>query len=137
LRQAQAWLPVSEHPKGCWHLIGTMSPGFPLKCGPDCEVLTTRSVLAGNRKVSSVVNDGEGLDILDERGYDADDFIFAYIGNLVDSNPQLKALDDSREAQRAVIGTDGQWSYRHVSAHDRKNSKRAWGVVVAEENRAT
>ena len=133
LRQAQAWLPVSEHPKGCWQLIGAKLPGFPLECGPDCEVLTTRSVLTGTRKVATVVNE-EGLDLLDERGYSADDFIFAYIGDLIDDNPQLNDLDDSRKAQRAVIGTNGQWSYRHVSAHDRRNSKRAWEAVIAEEN---
>src|SRR5690606_3124501 len=53
-RQACAWLPLSQHPEGAWRLVGELGPTFPFPVGPDAWALTTRSVLAGERPVTTV-----------------------------------------------------------------------------------
>lgn len=135
-RQAQAWLPVADHPEGGWRLFGELEPGFPLSGGPDQEVLTTRSVAQGERQAVAIVNDGEELDVLDERGYQADDFMLAYIGNLVAAHPHLLSYDDTRTEQRGTYGTHGSWSYRPLAVPDRKASTRLWQQVIDAENEA-
>jgi hypothetical protein len=133
-REAQAWLPVAEHPRGGWRLVGELGPDFPLRGGPDQEVLTTRDVIVGNRGVAVVANIDGALDVLDERLYQADGYEFAYIGDLARIHPELLHFDDSRNGERGTLGTKGQWIYRPVSSPARRASEALWQRLNSDNN---
>lgn len=125
-RQAFSWLPVHEHPAGGWRLVGELEPGFPFRVGPDSWALTTRAVAAGTRPIAQVVRDECGYDVLDERGYRADDLCLAFLGELVQRHPHLAGFADLADGQVAVLDTDQAWSLSPLSGRDRRNSKRSW-----------
>ncbi|MFI6759457.1 DUF4262 domain-containing protein [Micromonospora sp. NPDC050417] len=132
-REAQAWLPVAEHPDGGWRLVGEMGVGFPLSGGPDQEVLTTRDVITGVRKIAAVVNVGGMLDVLDERLYRADEYEVAYLGDLARTHAALLDFDDSREGYRGILGPNSRWTYRPVSSPDRKASAQIWQKLESDD----
>lgn len=125
-RQAFAWLPVAEHPAGAWRLVGELEPGFPFPVGPDSWALTTRAVLDGDRPVVRVGLDEGAYDVLDERGYDADDLCLAFLGDLVVSYPHLAACADLGEGQIAVTNGDQVWIRAQQGRGDRRASRHAW-----------
>ena len=124
-RQAFAWLPVSEHPEGGWKLVGEMAPGFPFPVGPDAWVLTTRSVLEGTRPVVSVSNDGNSYDVLDDRGYTANDIVLAFLGELVRRVPAVGECAELPDGQIATASAAG-WTHAGLSAKDRELSEWCW-----------
>jgi hypothetical protein len=130
-RQASAWLPVQEHPAGGWRLVGELEPGFPFPVGPDSWALTTRAVVHGDRPISRVACDEGSYDVLDERGYRADDLCLAFLGELVQRHPNVVACADLPNGQVAVVGPDGAWSQSKLSGRDRRNSKRSWKHALA------
>ncbi|RKR88174.1 uncharacterized protein DUF4262 [Micromonospora pisi] len=125
-RQAFAWLPVSEHPAGAWRLVGELEPGFPFPVGPDSLALTTAAVLDGERPIARVSLDDGAYDVLDERGYDADDLCLAFLGDLVVRYPQVTAAADLGEGQVAISGDDQVWLRAGQSPSDSRASQRAW-----------
>lgn len=134
-RQAFAWLPLAQHPEGAWRLVGEMGHNFPFPVGPDAWALTTRSVLDGSRPVTTVAYDQGGYDVLDERGYDADDLCLAFLGDLVHRHDELKEFCDLKDGQMATasIGDDGRtiagWTRAYLKAPDRRASRRAWTIA--------
>jgi Domain of unknown function (DUF4262) len=124
-RQAFAWLPVSDHPEGGWRLVGEMGADFPFRSGPDSRVLTTRTVLNGDRPIARVVYDEGCYDVLDERGYDADDLCIAYLGDLVKRHPTLTGFATLPDGQTATA--DG--TTMPVADSDRERSVQAWQAV--------
>ncbi|MFK3983216.1 DUF4262 domain-containing protein [Micromonospora sp. NPDC050397] len=125
-RQAFAWLPVTEHPPGPWRLVGELEPDFPFPLGPDNWALTTASVLDGARPIARVSLDDGAYDVLDERGYPADDLCLAYLGDLVVRHPHLSACADLGEGELAVTGDDLVWIRAQLSPGERERSARAW-----------
>jgi hypothetical protein len=131
-RQAFAWLPVAQHPEGAWRLVGELGPTFPFPVGPDAWALTTRAVLSGARPVTTVCFDQGSYDVLDERGHAADDLCLAFLGDIVRRHPHLRACADLPEGQIASVdgGPDRTvWTRAHVTAGDRRTSKRAWTLA--------
>ncbi|WP_344884692.1 DUF4262 domain-containing protein [Allokutzneria multivorans] len=126
-RQARAWLPVSEHPAGGWRLVGQLEPGFPFASGPDVWALTTRSVLNGVAP-TWVLNESGCFDVLDSRGYDADDLCLAYLGDLVLRHPDLLARADLDEGSAAGAAND--WKSERPGADALRRSEEAWQVAV-------
>ncbi|WP_326562779.1 DUF4262 domain-containing protein [Micromonospora sp. NBC_01796] len=125
-RQAFAWLPVSAHPAGAWRLVGELEPGFPFPVGPDSWALTTRAVLDGVRPVARVSLDEGAYDVLDGRGYDADDLCLAFLGDLVIAYPDLAMCADLGEGQVAITGDDRVWLRAQLAEHERRESSRVW-----------
>ncbi|WP_405434080.1 DUF4262 domain-containing protein [Micromonospora sp. NBC_00617] len=128
-RQAHSWLPVREHPQGAWRLVGELEPGFPFDAGPDSWALTTRAVAAGARPVARVIKDEGSHDVLDERGYDADDLCLAFLGALVQRHPHLTDCADLADGQVATLDADRAWSRSALSRGDRRASTRSWKVA--------
>ncbi|WCN83659.1 DUF4262 domain-containing protein [Micromonospora sp. LH3U1] len=128
-RQANSWLPVSEHPAGAWRLVGELEPGFPFDAGPDSWALTTRAVATGARPIARVVRDEGGYDVLDERGYQADDICLAFLGALVQCHPHLTGCADLADGQVAALDADQSWSRSPLSRGLRRDSTRAWKNV--------
>jgi hypothetical protein len=124
-RQAFAWLPVAEHPPGGWRLVGEMEPGFPFPSGPDSWALTTRQVLDGERPVALIARLDGAYDVLDERGYDADDFCLAFLGELVRRQPSLVDCADLADGEVGTIGG----ARTGASRRERRSSKRLWTSV--------
>ena len=116
-RQAFAWLPVDQHPPGRWRLIAEMDGDFPFDGGPDQYALTTRAVLDGTRTPARIVHH-DGLDILDDRGYAADDLCLAFLGDIVRPHPGVRAMAGLRDGQVAVAGPGGMWSVDELSADE-------------------
>ena len=87
IRQAFAWLPVAEHPVGGWRLYGEMGADFPFDVhpshlGPGSYTFTSRGLLEGSRPLTRIVRHGGCFDVLDERGYRADDLCWGFLGDL-------------------------------------------------------
>ncbi|MEV0453820.1 DUF4262 domain-containing protein [Catellatospora methionotrophica] len=127
--QPSAWLSVDQHPQGGWQLVGKLDPGFPLSISPNHKVLTTRSIKNGLLAASMVLIEGGDIDVLDSRGYKADDFEVAYIGELTQLNPTLMLLDCERNSHKATLA-GRRWSYRPASQPDRRSSKRIWDALT-------
>ncbi|MFI6761528.1 DUF4262 domain-containing protein [Micromonospora sp. NPDC050417] len=125
-RQAFAWLPVSEHPVGAWRLVGELEPDFPFPVGPDSWALTTTAVLDGERPITRISLDEGAYDVLDERGYDADDLCLAFLGDLVVRYPQVAAAADLGEGHVAISGDEQVWLRARQSPGDSRASQRAW-----------
>ncbi len=125
-RQALAWLPVDEHPPGGWRLVGEREPDFPFPVGPDSWVLTTRAVLGTDRPVARVARDEGAYDVLDDRGYDADDLCLAFLGDLVRRHPHLTACTDLDDGRVAVAQAGAAWSRSEMSRRDRRGSRQSW-----------
>ncbi|GLZ29407.1 hypothetical protein Lesp02_15970 [Lentzea sp. NBRC 105346] len=124
-RQAWAWLPVHEHPPGGWKLIGELEPDFLFPCGPDSWTLTSQAVVDGRRSPVWVLHDEGAFDVLDERGYGADDLCLAFLGDLVNRHPGLRlcaALPDGHAATKDGTG----WPAETPSDVIRHRSKLAW-----------
>jgi hypothetical protein len=128
-RQAFAWQPVAEHAEGAWRLVGELGPTFPFPAGPDAWALTTRAVLAGQRPVATVTYDQGSYDVLDERGFGAEDLCLAFLGDVVRRHPQVRECADLMDGQVATARTGGGWTRAHVTAVDRRTSKRAWTLA--------
>ncbi|WP_433087285.1 hypothetical protein ACQP1P_15475 [Dactylosporangium sp. CA-052675] len=88
--------------------------------------MTTRSVLDGHRTPTLVVFDDDVFDVLDERGYDADDLCTSYLGNLVRRHPTLRNLTGIGEGSLATAGPDGTWAQSTLSAAQRTVSATGW-----------
>jgi hypothetical protein len=127
-RQAQAWLPVAEHPEGGWRLVGEFEPGFPFPAGPDSWVLTTQGILDGRAGVAQVARDQNGYDILDEHGYLAEDLCLAFLGDVLRRQPGLVECADLPDGQTATRDGRG-WSRSHLAKDDRRASKRSWTLA--------
>jgi len=128
-RQAFAWLPVAQHPEGAWRLVGELGPTFPFPVGPDAWALTTRAVLSGSRPVVTVAYDQGSYDVLDDRGHAAEDLCLAFLGDIVRHHPGLRDCADMEEGQVATARTGAGWTRAHVTAADRRTSKRAWTLA--------
>jgi hypothetical protein len=124
-RQAFAWLPVEEHPPGGWRLVGEMGHGFPFRGGPDQYALTTNAVLHGANTVARVVNHDGGFDVLDARGYEAEDLCLAFLGELVRGHPDMRSFADLSEDRAAIVGSDETWTTTPLSTSDRDASDLA------------
>ena len=124
-RQAFAWLPVEEHPPGGWRLVGEMGHGFPFRGGPDQYALTTNAVLHGANTVARVVNHDGGFDVLDARGYEAEDLCLAFLGELVRGHPDMRSFADLSEDRAAIVGSDKTWTTTPLSTSDRDASDLA------------
>ncbi|MBB4956817.1 DUF4262 domain-containing protein [Micromonospora polyrhachis] len=125
-RQAFAWLPVDDHPAGGWPLVGEM-PDFPFRCGPDADALTTRSILDSRLPIARLVYDEGCYDVLDERGYGADDLCLAYLGDLVKCHPMLGPLATLADGHTAFA--DGVVA--PVSDSERQRSVQAWSTATS------
>jgi hypothetical protein len=128
-RQAFAWQPVGQHAPGAWRLVGELGPTFPFPTGPDAWALTSRAVLDGSRPVATVAYDQGSYDILDERGFAAEDLRLAFLGDVVRRHPHISECADLIDGQVATAGTGGGWTRAHVTAADRRTSKRAWTLA--------
>lgn len=136
-RQAQTWLPVSEHPAGGWRLVGELEPGFGgadqqgtrgFRVGPDSWVLTTAGILDGRNPVARVVWDQAAYDILDEQGYLAEDLCLAFLGDVVRRHPDLAECADMIDGQTAI--RDGsRFERSFIATDDRRSSKRCWTLA--------
>jgi hypothetical protein len=124
-RQAFAWLPVEEHPLGGWRLVGEMGHDFTFPGGPDQYALTTNAVLHGANSVARVVNHDGGFDVLDARGYEAEDLRLAFLGELVRRDPDLRSFADLAEGTAAIVGSDETWTMTPLSTSDRDASDQA------------
>jgi hypothetical protein len=125
-RQAHAWLPVSQHPPGGWRLVGELEPAFEFPVGPDAWTLTSRAVLAGWRQPAWVLHDEGAFDVLDDRGYDADDLCLAYLGDLVIKHSDLAACADLPERHVASRTEAGTWTRVQQSENDQRRSQKSW-----------
>ncbi len=85
--------------------------------------MTTRRVFDRHLPVARVSFDEGCYDVLDERGYDADDLCVVYLGELVKRHPALEAFADLPEGQTAAL-PDGPRS--PISDGDREQSVLAW-----------
>jgi hypothetical protein len=118
--------PAAEHPVDGWRLVAELSDGFPFDAEPDAPALTTAAVRDGHRPVASVVRDEGAFDVLDDRGYRADDLCLAFLGSLVQRHPGLVRCADVADGQVAAVGADGGWSRSALSTRVRRLSRRAW-----------
>ncbi|GIF75811.1 DUF4262 domain-containing protein [Asanoa siamensis] len=125
-RQAFGWLPVSAHPRGSWQLVGTYAGSFPLPAEPDSWSLTTRALLAGETTPTLVAFDEGAFDVLDARGYEADDLCLGYLGHAVERHPSLSALADLPAGEVATLTADGAWQRAPLSTPQRTASTAAW-----------
>jgi hypothetical protein len=125
-RQAFAWLPVDEHPLGGWRLVGELGPSFPFPGGPDQYALTSRALLElDNHRVVRLVNHDGGLDVLDARGYQAEDVCLAFLGDIVRRYREIGSLADLPDDSAATIGADGTWTIAKLTRADRDASDQA------------
>lgn len=124
--QPRGWLPVAEHPPGGWRLVAELSDGFPFDVEPDAPVLTTAAVRDGHRPVASVMRDEGAFDVLDDRGYRADDLCLAFLGSLVQRHPELVRCADLADGQVAVVDAGGGWTRSAFLARRRRLSERSW-----------
>ena len=98
--------------------------------GPDSWILTSRSVLAGANPVTRVVRDQGNYDVLDERGYDADDLCLAFLGDVVKRHPRVLTCAVLPDAQVATFdGAGDAWTPSHVDRADRRTSTRCWTLA--------
>lgn len=119
--QAQTWLPVASHPRGAWRLVGEFEPDFPFRASPVSQALTTQAVVAGRQPATVLFVEGV-YDVLDERGYDADDLCLAHFGELVQRHPTLLACADGE-----AFAWDGStWVPSTPSPPDLARSQQAW-----------
>lgn len=130
-RQPMAWLPVSEHPPGGWRLVGELTPNFRFPVDPVASVLTTKAILNGGQSPQRIVHDQQVFEILDERGYDADDLCLAYLGELVAKFPEVMECADLDEGQSANKGDNGRWVRSPQSNRARAVSKKIWEIAPA------
>jgi hypothetical protein len=124
-RQASAWLPVAEHPAGGWRLVGEMQPGFPFHDGADTYALTSSALLEGSRPLTRIVYHDGRFDVLDERGYDADDLCWGFLGELVRRHPDLASFADLTDGQAAALGPDSIWTTTDLTPEDHEMSTSA------------
>lgn len=134
-RQPWAWLPVADHPPGGWRLLGEFGDRFPLPVEADSWALTTRSVLDGSRAPALVLFDEDVFDILDDRGYDADDLCTTYVGTLVRRHPVLRRFRDLAAGTVATLEPDGTWL--RSSATERQSAASVTGWERGQEDRVT
>jgi hypothetical protein len=134
-RQAFAWLPVSGHPPGGWRLIGELEADFPFSASPDDWALTTRQVLDGDRPVACVAHLQRCFDVLDARGYDADDLCLAFLGELVQRHPHLASCADLPDGHVAQFDGDRVRQRAAASRGERRNSKRRWTFAEPVDRR--
>ncbi|MEV4622833.1 DUF4262 domain-containing protein [Asanoa sp. NPDC049573] len=125
-RQAFGWLPVAHHPRGSWRLVGTFGGSFPLPAEPDSWALTTQSLLAGTTAPALVAFDDGAFDVLDARGYDADDLCLGYLGEAVERHPTLRHFADLAAGDAAVVDAAGAWQRAPLSPDQRTTSVAAW-----------
>ncbi len=124
-RQAFAWLPLGDHPAGGWRLVGEM-PDFPFRCGPDARTLTTQRILDSRLPIAQVVFDEGCYDVLDERGYDADDLHVVFLGDLVKRHSTLGSFATLADGHVASV----EGAKMPVSDHDRQRSVQAWKTAL-------
>jgi hypothetical protein len=124
--QPRGWLPVAQHPAGGWRLVAELGRDFPFDAQPDDLALTTLAVRDGRRPIGSVANDSGVFDVLDERGYRADDLCLAHLGALVRQHPELVGCADLPGGQVAVPGPGGGWTRSALPNRLRRRSKRSW-----------
>jgi hypothetical protein len=130
-RQALAWLPVAEHPPGGWRLVAELGAGFPFPCGPDQYVLTPRSMLHSGATVYQVVRHRRGYNVLDLRGYRADDLCLVFLGDLVRCHPELLELADLAPLTAAELGADRTWGRVMLTTTEQSAADRAWQALTA------
>jgi hypothetical protein len=128
--QAFAWLPVAGHPAGGWRLVGEMGHDFPFyvhacDLGPDTYTLTSRGLLEGSRPVTRIVHHDGRFDVLDERGYRADDLCWGFLGELVRRHSDLVSFADLAEGQAATLGPDSIWTTADLTPEDHEMSTSA------------
>ncbi|WP_018686466.1 DUF4262 domain-containing protein [Actinokineospora enzanensis] len=128
LAQPHAWLPIEEHPEGTWRLVGELTPGFPFPASPDSWTLTTQSIMDGKRTPVLLVREERAYDVLDERGYDADDLVLAYLGEVVRAHPVLAGAGDVADGAAAALDGDA-WVGRERSEDERAAAEKAWQVA--------
>ncbi|WP_253885241.1 DUF4262 domain-containing protein [Actinokineospora diospyrosa] len=123
--QPWAWGPVSEQQAGPWRLLGELGAEFPFPTSPDVWALTSKSIVDGDRAPVWLAR-SEGLyDVLDERGYGADDLALAYLGDITTRHPVLyKAADLPDDA--AVVVHEGIWTPAERGPEHLEASIAAW-----------
>ncbi|RLK59338.1 uncharacterized protein DUF4262 [Actinokineospora cianjurensis] len=123
--QPRGWAPVGEQPAGAWRLVGELGADYPFPVSPDAWTLTTQSIV-DNRRAPLVVARGEGLyDVLDERGYEADDLVLAYLGDLTTRYPALTGAADLGDDE-AALATDSGWTKVGRTREQTAASVAAW-----------
>jgi hypothetical protein len=133
-RQPFAWLPVAEHPAGGRRLYGEMGADFPFyvhpfHLGPDTYTFTSRSLLEGSRPLTRIVRHGDSFDVLDERGYDADDLCWEFLGDLFRRHSDLASFAELAEGQAATLGGDGIWTTAEWTSEEHEMSTSARDAI--------
>jgi hypothetical protein len=76
--------------------------------------------------VTRVVRDAGSYDVLDQRGYKADDLCLAFLGQLTRIHPAITALTDLPDGSQAMRDHDATWDHSVLGWRDRRASRRAW-----------
>lgn len=76
-------------------------------------------------RIDRVVYDEGCYDVLDERGYDADDLHVVYLGDLVRRHPILGSFATLADGH----GASSRGTQEPVTDHDRHQSIQAWRAV--------
>jgi len=89
-----------------------------LAAGPDQYALTTQALLDGETTIARVVNRDGGFDVLDARGYEAQDVRLAFVGEVVRRHPDIESFADLPEGHAAVAGLDDVWTTNQLTRAD-------------------
>jgi hypothetical protein len=120
--QAFTWLPVTGHTAGGWRRFGEKAGERHV---PRLDALTSRGVLQGHQPVTRIVHHQGRYDVLDERGYRADDPCWGPLPALV-GRPEVMSLAGQfagmPDGQAAVLGPDGQWTTVDLTPEDQQAS---------------
>ncbi|MCP2304745.1 DUF4262 domain-containing protein [Actinokineospora globicatena] len=126
--QPRGWAPVAEQPAGSWRLIGELGADYPFPVSPDALALTSRSIVDGARSPVLVAR-GEGLyDVLDERGYQAEDLTLAHLGDITTRHPGLTGAAYLGDDEAALVA-DGTWTRVPRTPEQLEASVTAWQRV--------
>jgi len=121
-RQAFAWRPLAGHPAGDWRRYGEKAGERHV---PRLDALTSRGLLEGSRSVTRIVHHQGRYDVLDERGYSADDLCWGPLPALV-GRPDMMSFAAQfagmPDGQAAVLGPDSLWTTVDLTPGDQQAS---------------
>jgi Domain of unknown function (DUF4262) len=120
-RQAFAWRPVTKHPRGDWRRYAEKEGERHV---PRLDALTSRGLLEGIRPVTRIVHLQGRYDVLDERGYSADDLCWGLLPALP-LPPETMSFAGMPDGQAAVLSPDSRWTIADLTPQDQQASIRA------------